>query len=137
MRVYTFIFTVLIPIILMIVLNTLIFKHARSSTRRVQPQMIAATLTDGNSQQPRIRRREMVLLKHILLMSATFTIGWTPAYAVVIFNRYVLTYVTRLIFQYSVILGEIAILIIILHLFISNHEIREYSMNKVRHWLRW
>ena len=117
------------------VLNALIFKHVRSSTRRVQPQIISATGTSDRSQQPRISRREMALLQHMLFMSATFAIGWTPVYAVVIVNQYVLTYATRLIFDYSVILGEIAILSIIIHLFISNHEIREHSMNKVRHWI--
>lgn len=127
MRIYTFITAVLIPILLMVGFNSAIFKHVRSSTRRVQVQ----TINNDNLHRPRISSREIALLKHMMFMFVTFVIGWTPVYAIVIVDQYVFTYINQLTFQYSVILGESAILAITIHLFISNHEIRDYCINKV------
>ncbi len=134
MRIYTFILTVCVSLFINIILNILIFVHVRTSTRRVQPQMTITNINGENNQQPRITRREIFLLKQMIFMFCVFIGGWTPVYSIVIISEYIT--VNQLIFHYSVIVGELAVLAIIINLFKCNHEIRQYLFNKIRQYLR-
>jgi len=57
-------------------------------------------------------------------MFCAFIGGWTPVYSIVIISEYIT--VNQLIFHYSVVVGELAVLAIIINLFKCNHEIRQY-----------
>ncbi len=116
------------------IFNVFIFKHVRASTHRVQPQRIGTNLITINNQHPRISRRDISLLKQMIFMFCTFIAGWIPPYLLLILN--VLFTFNQLIFQYSVVVFELAVLAITINLLICNHEIKEFIINKIRQWVR-
>ena len=87
MRIYTFITAVLHSVLLMIVVNVVIFKHVRSSIRRIQVHTVTSNIINDNLQRPRISHREFALLQHVIFMFVMFIIGWTPVYAIVTGNQ--------------------------------------------------
>ncbi|CAF0720852.1 unnamed protein product [Adineta ricciae] len=72
--VYTFVMYVVVPSIISLVNNILIFQHVRSSSNRIQ------TVEIGGSQNQRhkISRRDLHLLRHMIIMFVIFVGGWTP-----------------------------------------------------------
>ncbi|CAF0793003.1 unnamed protein product [Adineta ricciae] len=130
-RIYTCILVVLIPSLVTILLNAFIFHHIRSSSRRIQPQAID-TLTNNNAnQQMKFSSREVALLKQMIFVFAVFIGGWGPIYFVRIINQYV--DVHTVIYACSVLLCETALLSVVVHLFIHNHDLRHYLSNKIQH----
>jgi hypothetical protein len=121
-----------VPSLLNTVFNVLIFKHARDSTRRVQPKPNSRISNASNNQQRRISRREISLLKQMILMFCIFIAGWTPVYGILLsganFNA--------IAFRCFVIVCEMAMLAITINFFICNHEIKEYFINKIRQCVR-
>jgi hypothetical protein len=134
MRIYTYVTSVWVPLSINILLSVLIFIHVRNSTRRVQPQTISTIENGNNNQQPKISRREMLLLRQMIFMFSMFIGGWTPVYLILIITQYI--YLDPLIFRYSVVFGELAVLAIIINLFLYNHELKEYLITKVRQCIR-
>ena len=108
-----------IPSILCLILNLLIYKYARSSTRRVQPQRHS-----GENQQPKINRRDMFLLRHMILMFCIFVGGWAPVYIAIILSFHIS--IELRVFYTLTVLCEIAILIDTMNLYLYNHELRNY-----------
>ncbi len=119
------------PVFINIVLNVLIFKHVRASTRRVQPQTISTNININNNQQARISRREILLLRHMIFMFSMFIGGWSPIFFLTVINE--LTYVNQSIYQSCILLCEISALSIILNLYMRNHQLRQYILNNIRH----
>jgi hypothetical protein len=70
----------------------------------------------------------------MILMLCIFVGGWTPVYSLLIIGQY--TYLDPLIFPYSVIVGAMLTLAITINLFMYNHELRGYLINKVRQVVR-
>jgi len=114
------------------IFNVLIFKHVRASTHRVQPQRIGTNLITINNQHPRISRRDISLLKQMMFMFCTFIAGWAPAYLLLIIN--VLINLNPIIFGYSVVFFELALLAITINFFMCNHEIKEFLIIRIRRW---
>ncbi|CAF0772539.1 unnamed protein product [Adineta ricciae] len=91
MTVYTLVTAVLLPSLVNFILNSMIFGHVRSSTRRVQPQNPSAwasritTQQENRQQAPKISRREISLLRQMIFMFAMFIGGWSPVFIVDIF----------------------------------------------------
>jgi len=56
--------------------NTIIFNYVRASTNRVQP---SAVVTKNNQHQA-INRRDLYLLRHMIIMFCIFVGGWSPIY---------------------------------------------------------
>ncbi len=125
---------VVLSLLVNTVFNVLIFKHVRASTRRVQAQTISANTSSRNNQHPRIRHRDISLLKQMIFMFCTFIVGWTPAYSILIINDIIT--LNLMIFRYSVIVCELAMLAIAINLLICNHEIKEFLINKIRRRVR-
>jgi len=125
---------VFVPLLVNTVFNVLIFKHVRASTRRVQAQMISMNTRINNNQHAKISRRDISLLKQMIFMFCTFIGGWTPAYSILIINQFIT--LNTVIFRYSVIVCELAMLAIAINLFISNHEIKDFLINNIRRWIR-
>jgi len=77
-----------------------------------------------------LSRREISLLKQMFFMFFTFIGGWSPTYAIVIVSEYV--QLNEWIRPSLIIFSELCILGIVIHLFINNHEIKNYFFNKIR-----
>jgi len=120
-----------VPIIINIVLNILIFRHVRSSARRVQPAHSVITATNGNNnQQQKISGREIALLRQIIFMFTMFIAGWSPTYFLIAIAE--VMQVNLIVYECMIVLCEISVLSLIINLFICNHELRNYLFNKIR-----
>jgi hypothetical protein len=125
---------VVLSLLVNTVLNVLIFKHVRASTRRVQPQTIGTNSNNNNIQHARISRRDISLLKQMIFMFCTFIGGWTPVYAILVIN--IIITLNPLIFRYSATVCEMAMLAIAINLFKCNHEIKDFLIIRIRRWVR-
>lgn len=67
---------VILPTIFFGSINLIIFKYVRNSTRRIQANTIN-TVTDGGRI---LSKRDVKLLKNMLIMFLLFTLGWAPIY---------------------------------------------------------
>ncbi len=134
MRIYTFTMAAIVPSLINAIVNVCIFTYVRSSSRRVRPQTKTAVTNMINTQEPRISRREISLLRQMIFMFSMFVGGWTPVYLTVLifyFDAYNL-----MIFYLATVLAELCLLCITMNLFVCNHELREYSKNKIRQFFR-
>ncbi|CAF1495470.1 unnamed protein product [Adineta steineri] len=127
-QIYVLIIIGVIPAILLIITNGIIFISARRSTQRVQPMNGDRTTTSSFTQ------RDVRLLKHMVFIFAVFFCGWVPMFiiAVIDYNGDAIPYVVLHGLQ---ILPCVSLLIDIIDLFIYNHELRRYltrqSQNEV------
>jgi hypothetical protein len=102
-----------------LVINMLIYHHVRSSSLRVQPQIISS-----NIQLTKISRRDIYLLRHMVLMFCIFVAGWTPTFIIPILRYY--TSIDIIINSSVIVWCELALLIDMIDLFLYNHEVRKY-----------
>ncbi len=109
----------------MAVTNSIIFNFVRRSTNRVQPMnnghdAVAITLN----------HRDARLLKHMLFMFAAFCCGWIPIYiiGVIDWNGNAISYV---VFHGLQMLPMMSFVVDIVDLFLYNHELRTYFINKL------
>ena len=123
---YSFTTAVCLPLIINLILNIWIFIYVRRSSLRVQPK------NNINHQQLRISRRDIFLLKQMIFMFTMFIIGWIPIVSVYIIIA--LIDVEPVIIILTAYLSQLCVLGIIINLFLCNHELREYLMNKIRQW---
>jgi len=130
MRIYTFIMAVFVPIFLNIGINVLIFVHIRSSSRRVQPQIVDAVTNASHTQELKITRREISVLRRMIFIFSMFISGWTPVYLTVIIDYF--NILDPIIFRLTVIFAELCLLGIITDLLIYNHKLRQYLLYKIR-----
>ncbi len=75
MRIYTTALVTFVPPMINIIVNVFIFIHVRSSSRRVNPQIISAVTNTVNVVQQKISRREIYLLRQMIFMFSIFVIG--------------------------------------------------------------
>ncbi len=122
--------TVIVPSLINTFVNVLIFVHVRSSSRRVRPQTVSAMTNMINTQESRISRREISLLRQMIFMFSMFVGGWTPVYLTVL-TFYFIPF-NLMAFQLTTLFAELCVLCITMNLFVCNHELREYSRNKIR-----
>lgn len=135
--IYLFIIAVVLPLGINITLYIAIFMRARRSSRRLQPQDTnehAVTNTSSRQQQqrqqPKISRRDISLLKNMLFIFAMFIVGWTPIFLLNIISF--LNSVNFVVVMSCVYLSAACTLGIIVHLFLCNHEIRNYLFDFIR-----
>jgi hypothetical protein len=122
--------TVIVPSIINTFVNVLIFGHVRSSSRRIRPQAVLSVTNVINTQEPRISRREISLLRQMIFMFSMFVGGWTPVYLTVLIFYFIPF--NLMAFQLTTLFAELCVLCITMNLFVCNHELREYSRNKIR-----
>lgn len=130
MGIYTFITAVLLPILINMILNICIFIHVRRSTRRIRSQTISSLPNGVNNPQPKISRRDISLLKHMIFMFIMFIVGWIPTFIIHIAD--ILHSVSTLIEGIILFLGEVCLLSLVINLFVYNHEIRQFLFNRIR-----
>jgi hypothetical protein len=134
MGIYTFITAVLLPILINIVLNICIFIHVRNSSRRIQPLTVGTLISGVNNQQLRISRRDISLLKQMILIFTMFILGWIPIASVHIAD--IVEPVDSVITAAVTLLSEICLLSLVINLFLCNHEIRQFLFNTIRRWFQ-
>ncbi|CAF1126739.1 unnamed protein product [Adineta ricciae] len=131
LSIYTFIVAVVLPSLINIILNSLIFVHVRSSVRRVQPNIATAWTSGFNREQqqlPKISRREIALLRQMVFMFIMFVTGWS---AVLIVNIIIqVKSISAILVFISMLLGELCAIGIIIDLYVYNHELRKFLYNK-------
>lgn len=115
---------VIVPSLVSLIINLIIFKSVRQSSHRVQAQ---SQITNGEdaptiSRAKTISRRDLHLLRHILVMFCIFIGGWSPVsiYAVVV----PLASWTSLELSLLILLAECSVIADVINLFIYNHEVR-------------
>jgi hypothetical protein len=134
MLIYTCVFTVCVPLLINVVLNVLIFNHVRNSTRRVRPQIVN-TLTNRNNIQPaRLNQRDTSMLRQMIFMFLMFIGGWTPVFASLIISQFI--NFDPLVTPMTVLFGELCLMSININLFIHNHVLKQYLLNKIRQFFR-
>ncbi|UJR17087.1 hypothetical protein I4U23_003984 [Adineta vaga] len=121
---YTLITGVIVPSLLNMTFNMWIFIYVRRSTRRVHLPESSGITTRITS------RRDISLLKQMIFTFSMFIIGWTPALLINTIN--VIMFVDVIILMASIYLGAICLLALMINLFISNHELRQYVWNCLR-----
>jgi len=126
---------VVLPSIINIIFNVLIFKNVRNSTRRVQQQPPSNVTNGNNNQGPRISRRDISLLKQMIVMFLLFVGGWTPVYTLIIIADYI--YVSPLVSRSFTLIDQAFVLGIIVNFHVCNHKMKEYLINKFRRCIRY
>jgi len=120
----------IVPSLINAIVNVRIFTYVRSSSRRVRPQAVPSMTNMINTQEPRISRREISLLRQMIFMFSMFVGGWTPVYLTVLILYFIPF--NLMAFQLTTVVAELCLLFITMNLFVCNHELREYSRNKIR-----
>ncbi|CAF2004090.1 unnamed protein product [Rotaria magnacalcarata] len=119
LRIHNLITIVIIPAILSLLINILIYNYVRASSNRIQPQMIPE-----NAQRTKFSHRDMKLVRHMIFMFCIFVGGWTPIYIMAIINFY--SVINTIISSSLTILCELASFINIIDLFLYNRQLRKY-----------
>jgi Na+/H+ antiporter NhaD/arsenite permease-like protein len=123
-NIYSFIMAVIIPSLICLILNIIIFQYVRSSTKRVQP-----TLTDvNNHQQSRVNRRDLYILRHMIIMFCIFVGGWSPVYLYPMFAIESYNGTLGLVFA---LVAESSLFLNIIDLYLYNHELRRFLLEKI------
>ncbi len=117
---YSLLIIVILPSIVNVVFNILIYFSVRSSTRRVHA---LATITSVAARTNHRNARDIYLLKHMFFVFVVFVLGWTPIYFLALFNLY--ETVTLWVIQFLQILPVISSLVIVLDLFFYNRDLRQ------------
>jgi hypothetical protein len=120
----------MIPSIMCFIINMLIYQHVRSSSRRIQPQTIL-----NDIQQSKISRRDIFLIRHMILMFCIFVRGWAPVYIIPIISDYIP--VKKTISEIFTVWCELALLLDMIDLFLYNHELRNYLKDICFRLFRW
>jgi len=120
---------VIIPSLLCIIINGLIFIHVHASSHRVQPQNTTTQTINNNTihQQSKINRRNIHLLRHMLFMFCMFIGGWGPIHIAAIIMNYI--NINVLIMRILSIIAEISMLCNVVDLFVYNRKLRHYLKN--------
>jgi hypothetical protein len=125
---YTFVIAVVVPAIIILILNLLIFKHVRDSSRRIHAQNDTTSMTVTMGQQPRTSRRDIFLLKHTIYIFGIFMMGWGPIFLLVAIDFS--GHVAPLVYTLLELLSVTSSLSCILDLFLYNHELRKFIKDK-------
>jgi hypothetical protein len=122
LRIYKLFIIVILPSILNGLFNLLILFKVKSSTHHLTQEIIANSTTNSNKKY--INARDTSLLKHMLFMHIVFVIGWGPGSILSIVSLYM--NIPFLIHLFSRFLPALSLIIVIIDLFLYNHEVRQY-----------
>ncbi|CAF0756638.1 unnamed protein product [Adineta steineri] len=121
LRLYILLIVLVIPSILFLLINIFIVLHARSSRQRVAP---IATI----NQEKLTYRRDIRLIKRMLILLLIFLFGWSPVYIVfAIQNTYSLSV------QILKLLATVGVLAEIINLFLYNRKVLIFLKNNCLH----
>ena len=130
LRIYGYVLTSIVPALINILPNALIFSYVRSSTNRIQPQGPSALIATVSVQHPKVNRREIALVKQMTYMFVLLIVGWNPIFIITVVNSY--TAVNPLVHHLGYLLCQVSILGIVLYLVSINQELRQYVCGKIQ-----
>lgn len=116
---------VVIPSLTSFVVNLMIFKYVRPSPHRIQP---VQTILDHDQQHFPLPRRDLYLLRHLIVMLSIFVAGWTPVY---LYPLFFLVSFHSIIFWMFNLLATSCLLFNIIDLFWYNRPLREILFRKI------
>lgn len=132
------IIAVVISAIMSLIVNIRIFMYGHSSSRRVQVQSlnnhiesisnVVSNRTNTN-RRPRISRRDIRLLKHMIYMFLMFIVGWGPFYTLMISGQNI--DISTFVYGFFCIWGQISLVFLISSMFIYNIALRKYLVTKM------
>lgn len=122
---YKFVIIVIIPALIFLLINIAIFTKVRSSSRRLVPvQSVTENQSTNGGQTSKFSRRDLHLLRHMVLMITVFVGGWAPLYLLLgMQSQFTIDPTLSACFT---IWCELALLFNILDLYLYNHEVRNY-----------
>ncbi|CAF1108759.1 unnamed protein product [Adineta steineri] len=123
-EVYGFLLTVIIPSLSFTIINIMTFKYVHSSTNRVR----SLSVVSRNNRHRHIKRRDLHLLRHMIVMFCIFVGGWSPIF---VYSLIVFTTPNVIIIQILMILIQISAILGVMNLFFYNHELRKYLFEKI------
>lgn len=126
---YSLVVTIVIPVAICITINITIFIYVKSSSRRVHSISKVSSTNQRNDRQPKLSRRDIHLLRHMIFMFLVYIIGWGPICVFAIISRHIS--VNVVISNIVSLLAELSLLCDIVDLFLYSHELREYLQRKV------
>ena len=115
----------IVPALICIVTNIRIYLHVCASSGRVQTRSVARA-----SNQQTISRRDIFLLRHMVIMFSIFIFGWAPWLIVYIVEYY--TTISVLLDTIPFVSNQSALLLDVIDLFLYNHEVRKYLIGLCR-----
>ena len=115
---------VVIPTIIFVTTNIVIFRKVHLSSRRTHPVSSVETIHSKRFQKPPLNRRDLRLLRHMIIMISIFVSGWSPLYILFSVHNQFSTNPTLSISL--TILCETALLFDMIELYIYNRELRAY-----------
>jgi hypothetical protein len=124
MRIYVSIIIILIPTVVCAIMNTTIFRAVQLSVRRTQPMLHERT-TYALEQRPiRLTRQEGRFLRHMIIMTLVFIVGWAPIYICwVLLDQ--MTIHPNVLALFS-LLADSSLLLNIIDLFLCSHKLLLY-----------
>ncbi|CAF1506596.1 unnamed protein product [Adineta steineri] len=127
---YIFFVVLVIPAVVFVISNGIIYFTVRASSRRVH------TITEnssGNFSIERLSSRDIRLLKHMVFVFIVYLTGWSPIYIAAAAG------LTRGMPDWLYYLLElpagVSFMILLLDLLWYNHEVRQYLKEKFVRWL--
>jgi hypothetical protein len=124
MGIYAFLIVVIVPSLICLIINIIIFSYVRSSTKRVNP----SSATTIASSPLCINRRDLRLLRHMIVMLCIFVGGWAPSY---VYSFVAKTTFNNTVFLILIVLAELSITVDIINLFLYNHDLRRYLIARI------
>ena len=116
---------IVMPCVVCLVSNGLIFYHVHASSRRVQTGAVP-----NEGQRRPVSQRDLHLLRHMIIMFAVSVTGWAPTSISRILEKYIS--VSQLITESLIGWYGLALLFNVVDLFLYNHEVRRYLIDRVR-----
>lgn len=121
---------VLLPALISLISNIIIFNEVSLSTRRLQLHAESTATNSLIHQTTRANRRDLHLLKHMILMFSVHVCGWTPIYIVAMID--IRNYLFSIVYNVLFVFAAISTLCNIVNLFLYHHEIRRFLLNKIQ-----
>ena len=116
---------IVIPSVVCLVSNGLIFYHVHSSSRRVQTGVVATV-----GQRPPISHRNLHLLRHMIIMFCVSLSGWAPIIITRILGYYMS--VNQVVTESLIVWYGLSLLFNVIDLLLYNHELRRYLVDRIR-----
>lgn len=115
---------VIVPILVYILVNTIIFNYIRCSCRRVHIEFTSSQTSLNFISQIRITRHDIHLFRYIVCTFCLFIIGWCPIFVLISINFE--SQLSPSVYISLAVLAEASFSCIIINLFRYNKKLRHY-----------
>lgn len=127
-QIYQLTITVIVPSLICLVINLLVFNYVRLSSNRIRPVTRTESIDSKSTQSKLLTRRDRYLLRNIIIMFCVFIGGWSPVYITVIVLP--TATINSLTLSLLILLAEFSLLSDIINLYIYNRDLRIFWRNK-------